>query len=56
MKYMFAGCISLTSIDVSHFNTSNVTNMANMFVNCSELTSVNMNNLNIKNQKWLLIF
>ena len=31
MQGMFAGCTSLTSIDVSHFNTSNVTNMQGMF-------------------------
>ena len=31
MQYMFAGCSSLTSIDVSHFDTSNVTNMESMF-------------------------
>ena len=31
MQAMFWGCTSLTSIDVSHFNTSNVTNMSGMF-------------------------
>ena len=31
MSYMFYGCSSLTSIDVSHFDTSNATSMSNMF-------------------------
>jgi len=31
MSYIFAGCSSLTSVDLSSFNTSNVTTMQNMF-------------------------
>ena len=30
---MFQGCSSLTSLDLSNFNTSQVTNMASMFKN-----------------------
>ena len=37
---MFNDCSSITSIDFTNFNTSQVTNMGNMFVNCSSLTSI----------------
>ena len=33
MSYMFYGCSSLTSLDLSSFNTSNVTKMYRMFYN-----------------------
>ena len=39
---MFSGCSSLTSLDLSNFNTSNVTNMYEMFVNCSNLTRLDL--------------
>jgi surface protein len=39
-KSMFNGCKSLTSLDLSKWNTSNVTNMEFMFNQCSGLTSV----------------
>ena len=39
MYCMFQNCDVLTSLDVSHFDTSNVTNMANMFNKCYMLTS-----------------
>ena len=44
MNGMFFNCSSLTSLDLSNFNTSNVTNMADMFYNCSSLTSLNLSN------------
>ena len=34
MQEMFGGCSSLTSLDVSSFDTSNVTNMDLMFCDC----------------------
>ena len=37
---MFFGCPGLTSLDVSGFNTANVTDMSNMFDGCSELTTI----------------
>ena len=48
MGNMFANCISLTSIDISEFNTEKVTNMENMFYNCYSLKEINLNNLNQK--------
>ena len=40
---MFSGCSALTSLDVSHFNTQNVTFMDRMFSGCSALTSIRCN-------------
>ena len=34
MTYMFYMCRALTDVDVSHFNTANVTDMSNMFNDC----------------------
>ena len=36
---MFSGCSSLSSLDVSSFDTSSVTSMSSMFYNCSSLSS-----------------
>ena len=36
--FMFSDCSSLTNINLSNFNTQNVTNMRCMFYNCSSLT------------------
>ena len=46
MSGMFNGCSSLTSLDLSHFNTENVTNMSGMFYYCSGLTSLDLRNFN----------
>ena len=37
---MFYNCSSLTSLDVTHFNTANVTNMSFMFASCGALTTI----------------
>ena len=50
---MFLGCSSLTSLDLSNFNTNNVTNMSYMFSNCSSLTSLNLSNFNTNNVKYM---
>ena len=42
MNYMFVGCSSLTNLDVSKFDTSQVTNMSSMFGGCSSLTSLDV--------------
>ena len=41
---MFSGCTSLTSIDLSNFNTSSVVDMGNMFSGCSFLRSLDLSN------------
>ena len=46
MGGMFLGCSSLTNINLSNFNTQNVTNMWSMFDGCSSLTNINLSNFN----------
>ena len=45
-NYMFYGCNSLSSIDLSNFNTQNVTNMEYMFSRCNSLSSIDLSNFN----------
>ena len=49
MSSMFYNCSSLTSLDLSNFDTSNVTNMSSMFSNCSSLTSLDLSNFDTSN-------
>ena len=49
MGYMFGSCNNLTSIDVSNFDTQNVTNMHNMFIGCGNLTSIDVSNFDTRN-------
>ena len=44
MTGMFQGCKSLTSINLSSFDTSNVKNMGSMFDKCHSLISLNLSN------------
>ena len=44
MGYMFAYCSQLTSLDLSNFITSNVTNMGCMFDGCSQLSFLDLSN------------
>ncbi len=44
MSSMFFGCSSLTSLDLSSFNTANVTYMSIMFSGCSNLTNLDFRN------------
>ena len=46
---MFWGCSSLINIDLSNFNTNNVTDMDAMFANCSSLTYIDLSNFNTNN-------
>ena len=43
MSYMF-GHLNVTSLDLSHFDTSKVENMSNMFYICEEIISLNLAN------------
>ena len=49
MSQMFYNCRSLTSLDLSHFNTSNVTSMSQMFYNCRSLTSLDLSHFDTSN-------
>ena len=42
LNFMFSLCICLTNIDLSNFNTQNVTNMSEMFFGCSSLKKQNV--------------
>ena len=44
MLGMFNGCLELSSLDLSSFETSKVTNMNNMFNKCGKLKSLNLAN------------
>ena len=48
-KYMFYYCSNLTSLDISNFDTSNVTDMSYMFQECGNLTSLDVSNFNTSN-------
>ena len=49
MLGMFDGCSSLTRLDLSSFNTSNVTDMRYIFSECSSLTSLDLSSFNTSN-------
>ena len=46
---MFSGCSSLVSLDLSGFDTSSVTSMADMFSECSSLESVDLSSFDTSN-------
>jgi surface protein len=43
MSWMFGNCTSLTTLNLSNFNTANVTNMSYMFSSCTNLTTIFVN-------------
>ena len=53
MRNMFNDCEKLTSIDVSNFDTSYVTDMSNMFSYCYNLTSIDVSNFNTSNVTYM---
>ena len=42
MECMFKDCNNLTNINLSNFDTKNVTNMAHMFYGCNNLNNINL--------------
>ena len=42
MSFMFSGCNSLTNLNLSNFNTQNVTDMSGMFSGCNSLKKYNI--------------
>ena len=46
---MFIACSSLTNLDLSNFDTSNVTDMSYMFYCCSGLTNLDLSNFDTSN-------
>ena len=49
MDWMFSGCSSLTSLDLSKFNTGKVQNMQAMLQECSSLEKLDVNSWNTSN-------
>ena len=50
-SFMFFGCSSLKSIDLSSFNTTKVEDMSNMFRGCSSLESMDLSSFDTTNVK-----
>lgn len=50
---MFNDCSSLTSLDLSSFNTSNVDIMNDMFYGCSSLVNLNLSSFNTSNVRYM---
>ena len=46
MGGLFSGCNSLTNLDLSNFETSNVTNFTGMFRDCNNLVNLDLSNFN----------
>ena len=49
MSFIFYNCSSLKSIDLSSFDTNNVTNMSGFLANCSSLESIKLKSFNTNN-------
>ena len=49
LRTMFQNCHLLTSIDVSNWDVSNVTDMSYMFYNCAVIKSIDVSNWNVVN-------
>ena len=49
LEGLFYRCQSLTTLDLSNFNTSNVTNMSSMFNSCFNLTTLDLSNFDTSN-------
>lgn len=48
INYMFSGCSALTSLDVSKWDTSNVTSMGGMFENINSMQSLDISNFDTR--------
>ena len=51
---MFYGCSSLTSIDLSNFDVSKITNFEYMFYNCKSLQTINFGSFKLDNAESIL--
>ena len=48
-NHMFYNCTNITNLNLSNFNTENVTDMSCMFQNCKSLANLNLTNLDTQN-------
>ncbi len=53
MELLFDQCSSLTSLDVSRFDTQKVTDMRMMFIGCSGLTNLDVSGFDTQNVKYM---
>ena len=51
MKFMFFQCNNLVKVDLSSFNTQNVTDMSRMFGSCIRLYKLDLSSFNTQNVK-----
>ena len=51
---MFEECSSLKELNLSNFNTNNVSDMSFMFSKCSSLKELNISNFNTNNETDML--
>ena len=49
MSTMFNACMNLTELNISNFDTGNVTDMSLMFSYCSNLATLNLSNFDTRN-------
>ena len=49
ISYLFSECESLMKIDLSNFNSQNVTNLSYIFYKCKSLSKINLSNINTQN-------
>ena len=49
MEYMFYGCKKISTLDLSSFNTSSLTNMTGVFQDCLQLSNLNISTWNTSN-------
>lgn len=52
-QFMFYGCTNLTSVDMSKFNTKNVTYMSSMFQDCSNVETLDLSSFDTTNVKYM---
>ena len=59
MRCMFSSCRSLKSLNLSSFDTTNVTDMYGMFFYCDWLKSIDLSSFdttNVINMRWMFNF
>ena len=52
-SFMFSGCTNLTSIDLSNFDTSRISNMYGMFYNCKKLKNLDLSRFNTRSVRYM---
>lgn len=53
LDHAFEGCTSLTTLDVSRWNTSKASNLQSVFQNCKALAAIDLSSWDFSNAFWL---